>query len=349
VTSDDGRHLALHALDVQLDLLHYYSETAPGLRYAAAILGQALTPDMLDELQPEMLSVARGLAGEVFSGDVFAVTGEILDVLEAAAPTIPSFNLVASDLPSKGGFIYFERPVYVTDLRGDTVVTRGLGWYTSRGLVQRELAEEFLDSAYGEVVRKHLGIVDHDELVEHVMHNEVVVLCALTDPTDPRDHMHERWDELTERLQRPPENLLILLAALQPLGIDFEPDTPRFNAPELPYRLFISFLRFIEERWVSSRVIAPDRPRVKRRARATKRPTPTTRVVQLRRSEHARHASESDEQHEWSCRWLVRGHWRMQAYGTGRALRRPTWIAEHIKGPEDKPLVVHDKIFSVER
>lgn len=40
-----------------------------------------------------------------------------------------------------------------------------------------------------------------------------------------------------------------------------------------------------------------------------------------------------------SHRWIVRGHWRSQPYGPGRSLRRPTWIASHVKGPDGAPLL----------
>jgi hypothetical protein len=37
-------------------------------------------------------------------------------------------------------------------------------------------------------------------------------------------------------------------------------------------------------------------------------------------------------------RWAVRGHWRNQPFGPGRAQRRRIWIEPYIAGPEDKPL-----------
>jgi len=46
----------------------------------------------------------------------------------------------------------------------------------------------------------------------------------------------------------------------------------------------------------------------------------------------------------WSHRWIVGGHWRNQPHGPGGTLRRPTWIAPHVKGPGDKPLVVKDRV-----
>jgi hypothetical protein len=38
---------------------------------------------------------------------------------------------------------------------------------------------------------------------------------------------------------------------------------------------------------------------------------------------------------------LVRGHWRQQPHGTGRALRRAQWISPFWRGPEGAPTTVH--------
>ncbi|MEU4558506.1 hypothetical protein AB0F72_08950 [Actinoplanes sp. NPDC023936] len=43
-------------------------------------------------------------------------------------------------------------------------------------------------------------------------------------------------------------------------------------------------------------------------------------------------------------RWIVRGHWRQQAYGPERSLRRQTWIASHVKGPEGADLLETAKV-----
>lgn len=50
---------------------------------------------------------------------------------------------------------------------------------------------------------------------------------------------------------------------------------------------------------------------------------------------------------EWSCKWLVRGHWRQQPYKNG--IYRPIWIAPYWKGPDDKPVKNPNKIFDVTR
>jgi hypothetical protein len=46
---------------------------------------------------------------------------------------------------------------------------------------------------------------------------------------------------------------------------------------------------------------------------------------------------------EWSHRWLVRGHWRQQWYPTLNE-HRLIYINPHVKGPESKPFIVHDKV-----
>lgn len=69
-------------------------------------------------------------------------------------------------------------------------------------------------------------------------------------------------------------------------------------------------------------------------------------VVQLRRSESAQSSTDGSPA-EWSCQWLVRGHWRNQPYKAGKRL---IFIAPYIKGPEDKPLKAPTTtVFSVSR
>lgn len=44
-------------------------------------------------------------------------------------------------------------------------------------------------------------------------------------------------------------------------------------------------------------------------------------------------------------RWMVRGHWRNQAYGADRSLRRQQWIPDHVRGPEGAPLIDRDHVY----
>lgn len=51
---------------------------------------------------------------------------------------------------------------------------------------------------------------------------------------------------------------------------------------------------------------------------------------------------------EWSHQWLVDGHWRNQ-YLPSTGGHRQQWIEGYVKGPEDRPLIVKDRVHRVVR
>jgi hypothetical protein len=77
----------------------------------------------------------------------------------------------------------------------------------------------------------------------------------------------------------------------------------------------------------------------------TGRPAPQVRLVRIRGHRTASDATPSAPQQagdrpgvERQYRWWVRGHWRNQPYGPGRAQRRLIYIDPQLRGPEDKPI-----------
>lgn len=79
-----------------------------------------------------------------------------------------------------------------------------------------------------------------------------------------------------------------------------------------------------------------------RRAQRAGLPLDPVRIIDVRRAHRTSTGNHHDV--EWSHRWIVRGHWRQQPVGPGRTQRRPTWVPAHVKGPDDKPLVVRDTV-----
>jgi hypothetical protein len=67
-------------------------------------------------------------------------------------------------------------------------------------------------------------------------------------------------------------------------------------------------------------------------------------LYDVRPTEYTGTAPGGERPTDWSHRWIVGGHWRQQPHGPGGTLRRPTWIAPHLKGPDDKPLVLKDRV-----
>lgn len=90
------------------------------------------------------------------------------------------------------------------------------------------------------------------------------------------------------------------------------------------------------------------------RARRMEIPDRVT-VVALRRVEGHSHG-ETDV--EWHHRWLVRGHWRWQHVSKNHPLAEPdpaggyrarVWVRPHVKGPEDKPFHLTEKVYALVR
>jgi hypothetical protein len=74
----------------------------------------------------------------------------------------------------------------------------------------------------------------------------------------------------------------------------------------------------------------------------------TVTCASLRRTRYISDAEREAESREFSHRWIVRGHMRNQPIGPrnaeGGQKHMRVWIAPYVKGPEDKPLVLKDRV-----
>jgi hypothetical protein len=109
-------------------------------------------------------------------------------------------------------------------------------------------------------------------------------------------------------------------------------------------------LALMEQRIIVSQPERPPRSTRKRAAEVWSH-EPTIRVIQLRRAVNPNeHREPGSEPIEWSCSWVVRGHWRQQACGEGRLERRPVFVLPYLKGDLEKPLKAPaDRVFAVTR
>lgn len=94
---------------------------------------------------------------------------------------------------------------------------------------------------------------------------------------------------------------------------------------------------FVQQRILISSHTRAERHSRKRLERLGWDQNPVVRVIELRKKQaRISHAVEPVEA-EWSCQWIVRGHWRQQYYPS-KNLNQPVWITPYVKGPENKPL-----------
>jgi hypothetical protein len=103
--------------------------------------------------------------------------------------------------------------------------------------------------------------------------------------------------------------------------------------------------------WLSQRVAVAEPQQLERHKR--KRllrehgVIPEVKIVRLRRSDSSGNQPSATHA-EWSCRWVVNGHWRNQPYKDNQ--RKLIYILPYVKGPDDKPLKAPSTtVFSVSR
>jgi hypothetical protein len=121
---------------------------------------------------------------------------------------------------------------------------------------------------------------------------------------------------------------------------------------DLAHRSMVEDRRLLAALWqfssqpsvTTSRDVNVDWAATKRLARQGHEPAPV-RLVNLNRRHKRQPAPGSPRgPREYSCQWIVKPHWRQQAYGPGRALRKAIYIERFVKGPSDKPLRVRDTV-----
>ena len=112
-------------------------------------------------------------------------------------------------------------------------------------------------------------------------------------------------------------------------------------------KLVFSFFAFIRQECVSIQTTPASRP-IRRHLPPSYSADPVIKIIQLRRRSPATNGLEPQSR-DYSCRWLVRGHWRNQFYPSSKS-HRPRFIPAYVKGPDDKPLKsTKSSIFAVVR
>lgn len=113
-------------------------------------------------------------------------------------------------------------------------------------------------------------------------------------------------------------------------------------------RYVAAIFALLEQRILVASPEGIDRAARRRLKKAKARQPPAILVVRLRRA--VRGGDDNDGQPvAWSCRWIVRGHWRQQYYPSSGECR-PVFILPHVKGPDDMPLrAPAERVFAVVR
>lgn len=323
-----------HLLAAQADLL-WFSEQPMFRRINAGVIGSGThgrgEPVTREDHAAQAMSA--NLTGLVRTAYAYRVTPDMCLMLQHAAASLDDSDTFDATLAPTGcGLVHFEAPLPVTDARGNLMLMHWLVWGPARwrgpdGVLRSgALLSWFNDRRLNP--DHYARMIDHGGSVPQI---EAAV---------------GRWSFIGIDLVAPGtpvgENLKALdwLDAAQILADGGTPH-PHTNTIRYVHALWLLLNQTITD-------VREERPRktAVRLARRMQLPGRVT-VIQLRRTEAHREPGESLV--AWSHRWVVRGHWRWQRVGPGRAERVRIWIAPHVKGPEGMPLVVPDKVYDLSR
>lgn len=285
---------------------------------------------------------AEALTQWVEHSYAYRVTEDMCTLLEHAQASLDESDTFDAQLaPTDWGIVHFERPIPVMDVRGKTMLVHWAIWGPAdvrgkKGLGFSFYNDHFIqpDEVWADFHRDAAEARGHDEQTSRMVWDTARRICGRWNSVS--QGAYRSGDELGPSLVGPiPEQHAELVGS----GIDPGQATNLYRYMHALFLLLNQTLVQVEDEEV-------DRT-TRRRAQRRGLPHSKVTVIQLRRTEGARQQGESMV--EWSHRWVVRGHWRWQACGVGRQERRRIWIAPFIKGPEDAPIIVTDKLYSLER
>lgn len=319
-------------LDCHIDLKTRLSEpNGPLVRTMREHMRLQISEEGRDITNNEVDKAIRAAYGALVSGYDYRVTSDMCLLVEAAAASLDATDRWDRTLPpTEHGLVRFDRGLRIQDARGQTMYLNWLVWGPSGSHDRRSAGQIFfmfndhltepdsvfqnLDSEKQEWLLRNVGRWGFIGM-SNVWHDEQV-------GPDDLEQSEEYLNKVREETGLEPQKSTNVLRYL--------------------HALFL----LLNQTLVSVTEEVPERA-ARRRAKRANIPDRVT-VIALRRHEnYKRHEGETDV--EWQHRWVVRGHWRWQPHGEGRKQRTRIYIAPHIKGPDDKPLVITDKVYDLRR
>ena len=279
----------------------------------------------------EVDKVVMTAAGVLELGYDYRVTHDMCLLVEAAAASLDATDHWDRTLPpTSHGLVRFDRGLRISDSRGKTMYLNWLMWgpstskdRTTSGQIFFLFNDQFTEP---DDVFNSLDDKKRDWILRNVGRWGFIGMSNV-------------WHEERVGPEHLEQSEQYLAKVREEIGVEPIPST---NVLRYFHALFL----LLNQTLVSTREEIPERA-ARRRARKMKVPDRVT-VIALRRHEnHQRYEGETDV--EWQHRWVVRGHWRWQPHGEGRKQRTRIYIAPHIKGPDDKPLIITDKVYDLRR
>lgn len=247
------------------------------------------------------------------SAETYYWSDDIARAVQQSSTSLPLDTAISFDRfkPGQARWFYFEKPLTL----GSEPVVAILSW--------------FIDERHG------LFVASYADRGQSAPAIQLSVLLFQSQPISA--------------IAKASDNQANTVATMEKKGLSLDGVMDRLPAQSESVALaamFLSALFWIEQTIVSCPEQSADR-RIKKQASRLDMASSMIRVVMLRRAVGS--SSQGESHREYSCQWVVRGHWRQQYYPS-KGERSPKWIMPYVKGPDDMPLKAPSQtIFAVTR
>lgn len=272
---------------------------------------------------------ARNIAGSIshalHSAVTYEVTAEMTEVMLAVVEKTLVEHLYEEELPAPSGFAWFDRPFEMVDIDGNALLCRAVSW----------------------------------EMMHRPDPAAAIVLWTHTDDTGPATLWdRSEYPDQAEHIRQLLGPLVIMHMALFPFGVRFEGD-PDWDSTKIRSANQVLAILHLLWMFLGMEITTMYQPQVARPARRRALRSlkhGEVNVIVLRRLRHPDDGRVvSHREVDWSCRWVVQGHYRhLDSYdqarhhalaehrGTeticGACSSRLTYVRPYVKGPDGAPL-----------
>lgn len=303
------------ALQRQIELLDFIDSPA----------GQVLFNEYAKRSPTSWNTFGNTITRSLERGIPFFWASHLLSGVAEAAKVMPDWALTAAAVPVKDGFFWFEGAI---DLPPHNAQEPGaltaITWHTAAMI-------EGSSDEWGKIVS-----VSDEEWASASKLLSVVFYCRM-------DGLPAAGIPVTIVPWRIGDSWQDILTKSKRLGSQ---DIENLSRYEMKLRLFAALLAFLEQRVVVRESHKAPRGILRHQTRWEE--APMIEVVKLRRTYAQPITSGTKAPIDWSCQWMVRGHWRLQWYPV-ITKHQPIWIQPYVKGPDGKPLKAASKMFAVVR
>jgi len=265
--------------------------------------------------------------------ETFIVREEICTLISTASESLPPEALYREDVFCPRGLVIMEKPYMAKTIEGEWVGIHALSWVHMPRIASVVDQEKFQNLEAGSLEMDDRGgatIYEFSNL-EGIRGDKNILPSSLLWIMDIDIWTYGRQWRRRRKEEELPKTIKL------PRLVDEDQEKKR--------KWILTLWRLIRQK-----IIITERQKIERQAKrlAARNDIQTEiQVIRLREQVHASEDGDGDGI-EWSHRWMVRGHWRDQWYPR-KTRHEKIWVNPYVKGPEDKPLIVKNRVFQVER